>query len=191
MTTSANSRARRRWLITAALGLTLIIGVSITIGVMNRRKARAALATPPQADLTQPVGDPDDPYTVPSFQEAMAYIHLCRKRPLSDAELDRVMELIARTKHPLTAITAMAVLTSVDVRDRRERVTALFCDCLKSDNELIRTNAIASLGNMKAADKAPLIVPFLNSRHQKERDAARIALEKLGFKVPKPKPDLD
>lgn len=150
------------------------------------------LSTPERADLSNPGGDPDhDPDSVPSFREAMGYNSICRKRPLTPGEIERVIELAKDRHYSTTAVVATGVLQSIKAPDHHDQIVEALIENLKSPHAGVRASAIAALGSLKVKTAAPLIIPFLSAASEVERYAARSSLKKLGYQIPKQEPNLD
>jgi len=186
----------RRWLIAAIL-LAIVIAGSVTWGIYVRtRPPTLSLETPPPADLSQDyTGDPNDMENVPSFKEAMQYHHIVgTKHSLTDEQFDRVIILAGYTKYPATSIFSMSAGSfALEFMGNPEPFRRKLLDTvianLKCTESTVRQSSISIIGNTNAKDRADAIVPFLKSPEPKERNAAKMALTKLGYKFPPdPKP---
>jgi len=149
-------------------------------------RATKALETPFRADLKNRDGfTENDPSSVPSFQEAFEYILLCRKRPLTDGEVDRVLELAKDSNHTPTTVYSIGVLQSIHQPNRRDEIVGFMLKSLEHPDSKVRCSSMGALVTLGSKDIGPLLVPFLQSAQSSERDSAQMALTRLGFQFPK------
>lgn len=184
----------RRWWYVAAGVLSLVVCGLVGYGVYARLRPAQTVdfSTPPPADLTAPIPDPNDVENIPSLQEARQYLMISTRkgRKVTGAEFERMLALSRFDRYDLTAKFAMnAAAASLDQVDDepacRAKLLAVFVENLKSASAPIRLSSIHGIGNLQAKDQAPLVLPFLKSADPKEQEAARLTLEKLGYVPPR------
>jgi HEAT repeat protein len=119
-----------------------------------------------------------------TYREAQLLAKACQERPLTPAEIERVLALA--DFRPMFDVRAKALTILGTVRDEtaREKIIAKMSEHLKDPERVVRMYAITGLGDLKAKEKAPEIVPFLNSTDAEEVSAARRSLRRLGYHVP-------
>ena len=177
--------------------LGIVVVSSLAVGIYARTRNRApSLDTPAPVDLSQDyTGDLNDLENIPSLQEAKGYLEMVRvKRTLTNTEFERLIVLTGYTKHPLTVMfSTTAVRVALEAMGNPEPFRSKFLDTvvgnLRCPDSTVRQTAISTIGNTNAKDRSEAIIPFLKSADPKERNAAKMALTKLGYKFPPdPKP---